>query len=135
ARRCRRLGPVAGRGRRCAALGPAFGLVGVARGADRKRAATASQIAARTWRSRPVCGTLRRMLIAQITDLHIRPAGRLAYGRVDTADYLERAVAALLGLGPLPGVGVGGGGFVGGWGPGGCGRLPPPLAPIPRRLF
>ena len=35
------------------------------------------------------------MLIAQITDTHIKPGGRLAYGRVDTAGHLERAVEHL----------------------------------------
>lgn len=44
------------------------------------------------------------MLIAQITDLHIKPAGRLAYRRVDTAPYLERAVAWLNALDPRPDV-------------------------------
>lgn len=33
--------------------------------------------------------------IAQISDLHIKVPGRLAYGRVDTAEALERCVAAL----------------------------------------
>src|ERR1700686_2910766 len=33
--------------------------------------------------------------IAQISDLHIKPPGSLAYGRVDTAAALERCVAAL----------------------------------------
>jgi Icc protein len=33
--------------------------------------------------------------IAQISDLHIKPPGVLAYGRVDTAQALERCVAAL----------------------------------------
>lgn len=37
------------------------------------------------------------MLIAQLTDLHIRPKGRLAYGLVDTASYLAEAVAVLAG--------------------------------------
>jgi Icc protein len=36
------------------------------------------------------------MIFAQITDLHIKAAGRLAYRKVDTADCLERAVAHLL---------------------------------------
>lgn len=35
------------------------------------------------------------MLIAQLTDTHIRPEGRLAYRKVDTAAYLERAVMHL----------------------------------------
>ncbi|MGD9868449.1 MAG: phosphodiesterase [Hyphomicrobiales bacterium] len=41
------------------------------------------------------------MLIAQLTDTHIRPPGRLAYRKVDTAAYLERAVEHLGKL-PLP---------------------------------
>ncbi|MBR0799393.1 phosphodiesterase [Bradyrhizobium jicamae] len=35
------------------------------------------------------------VLIAQISDLHIKPPGALAYGRVDTAKALERCVATL----------------------------------------
>lgn len=42
------------------------------------------------------------MLIAQITDSHITQPGQLAYGIVDTAACLERAVAALRGLSPPP---------------------------------
>jgi 3',5'-cyclic AMP phosphodiesterase CpdA len=42
------------------------------------------------------------MLIAQISDLHIRPQGALAYGIVETNVYLERAVFALLRLDPRP---------------------------------
>jgi 3',5'-cyclic-AMP phosphodiesterase len=37
----------------------------------------------------------RQIRIAQISDLHIKPPGALAYGRVDTAKALERCVAAL----------------------------------------
>ena len=35
------------------------------------------------------------MMIAQITDLHVRPRGRVAYERVDTNAMLEAAVAAI----------------------------------------
>jgi len=35
------------------------------------------------------------MMIAQITDMHIRPRGRIAYGRVDTNAMLAAAVATL----------------------------------------
>lgn len=35
------------------------------------------------------------MWIAQITDTHIKQVGKLTYGRVNTASYLERAVARL----------------------------------------
>jgi len=40
--------------------------------------------------------------IAQISDLHIKPPGALAYGRVDTAGALERCVAALNEFRPKP---------------------------------
>jgi Icc protein len=40
--------------------------------------------------------------IAQISDLHIKPPGTLAYGRVDTAHALERCVTALNELIPQP---------------------------------
>jgi Icc protein len=40
--------------------------------------------------------------IAQISDLHIKPPGALAYGRVDTAKALERCVAALNAFEPQP---------------------------------
>src|SRR3954467_1190248 len=36
------------------------------------------------------------MLIAQITDLHIRPPGKKAYGVVDTEAMLRAAVASIL---------------------------------------
>src|SRR5258708_10065354 len=40
--------------------------------------------------------------IAQISDLHIKSPGSLAYGRVDTARALERCVACLNALNPGP---------------------------------
>ncbi|MDQ1184468.1 phosphodiesterase [Agrobacterium larrymoorei] len=42
------------------------------------------------------------MLIAQITDLHIRPHGMLAYGVSETNLYAEHAIHALLRLDPRP---------------------------------
>lgn len=36
--------------------------------------------------------------LVQLTDLHIREPGRLAYGRINTAPYLERAVQSVLAL-------------------------------------
>lgn len=42
------------------------------------------------------------MLIAQLTDTHIRRPGSLAYGVVDTALYLDAAVEHLLALDPRP---------------------------------
>lgn len=41
-------------------------------------------------------------LLAQLTDLHIREPGRLAYGRLDTAPYLRQAVASVLRLKQQP---------------------------------
>ena len=42
------------------------------------------------------------MLIAQLTDTHIRQPGALAYNVVDTAIHLEAAVAHILALDPRP---------------------------------
>jgi 3',5'-cyclic AMP phosphodiesterase CpdA len=42
------------------------------------------------------------ILIAQISDLHIKPRGSLAYGRVDTAQALTRCIKALNALRPRP---------------------------------
>jgi 3',5'-cyclic AMP phosphodiesterase CpdA len=42
------------------------------------------------------------MLIAQISDTHIKPEGRLAYRRVDTALFLARAVEHVRALTPAP---------------------------------
>lgn len=41
-------------------------------------------------------------LLAQISDLHIRPPGKLLLDRIDTAGYLERCVARLNALDPRP---------------------------------
>ena len=42
------------------------------------------------------------MLIAQFSDTHIKPKGRLAYNKVDTASMLEKAVTHLLSLPQQP---------------------------------
>jgi 3',5'-cyclic AMP phosphodiesterase CpdA len=42
------------------------------------------------------------MLIAQITDTHVKLPGKLAYGRVDTAAMVRTCVAELLALDPQP---------------------------------
>lgn len=44
------------------------------------------------------------MLIAQISDMHIKKPGELLYGRIDTQGYLERAVAHVNALDPSPDV-------------------------------
>ena len=42
------------------------------------------------------------MLIAQISDTHIKPKGELAMGWVDTARHLARAMAHINALRPPP---------------------------------
>ena len=42
------------------------------------------------------------MLIAQISDMHVKADGELLYRRIDTAGYLERAVAHVNALDPRP---------------------------------
>ncbi|MEM7648500.1 MAG: metallophosphoesterase, partial [Cyanobacteria bacterium P01_A01_bin.70] len=42
------------------------------------------------------------MIIAQISDLHVQPAGQRAYGIVDTNHLLEAAIAQLNRLQPQP---------------------------------
>jgi 3',5'-cyclic AMP phosphodiesterase CpdA len=44
----------------------------------------------------------RQLRIAQISDLHIKPPGTLAYGRVDTAKALQRCIATLNAFEPAP---------------------------------
>src|SRR4051794_31095596 len=46
--------------------------------------------------------SIKPLRIAQISDLHIKPPGSLAYRRVDTAKALERCVAALNEFQPAP---------------------------------
>jgi 3',5'-cyclic-AMP phosphodiesterase len=46
--------------------------------------------------------TPKPVVVAQISDLHVKAPGSLAYGRVDTAKALERCVAALNALDPAP---------------------------------
>jgi 3',5'-cyclic AMP phosphodiesterase CpdA len=43
-----------------------------------------------------------QLRIAQISDLHVKPPGHLAYGRVDTAKALERCIATLNEFEPRP---------------------------------
>jgi len=52
------------------------------------------------------------MLIAQISDPHIKPEGQLAYNRINTAGFLARAVDHLLHLDPRPDVVLGTGDLI-----------------------
>ena len=63
------------------------------------------------------------MLIAQITDTHIKPEGSLAYGHVDTSAFLARAVDHILHLDPRPDVVLGTGDLVDGGTPAEYARL------------
>lgn len=78
---------------------------------------------------------MQGMSIAQITDMHIRPEGALAYGRVDTAPYLARAVEHLLRLRPRPDVVLATGDLVDGGSPEEYRRLRALLAPLTMPVF
>ena len=75
------------------------------------------------------------MLIAQITDTHIKPDGALAYKRVDTAGFLARAVDQLLHLDPRPDVVLATGDLVDGGRSEEYQRLRRLLAPLPMPVY
>jgi 3',5'-cyclic-AMP phosphodiesterase len=75
------------------------------------------------------------MLIAQISDLHIKPEGKLAYGVVDTAPYLVRAVAWLNALEPQPDVVLATGDLVDRGSPEEYARLREMLGPLRAPVF
>ena len=75
------------------------------------------------------------MLIAQLSDPHIKSPGQLLYDRVDTAGYLERAVAHVLKLDPLPDVVVMTGDLVDGGKPEEYAHLRRLIAPLPMPVY
>ncbi len=75
------------------------------------------------------------MLIAQLTDPHIKPEGRLAYRTVDTGACLEAAVAKLKALDPQPDIVVVTGDLVDAGDPEEYARLRRYLAPIEQPLY
>jgi len=75
------------------------------------------------------------MILAQITDTHIKPEGRLAYRRVDTTAYLARAVQHLLALDPKPDVVLATGDLVDAGLPEEYQRLRALLAPLPMPVY
>src|SRR5260221_7229686 len=70
------------------------------------------------------------MLIAQISDMHVKVEGELLYGRIDTAGFLERAVAHVGALDPRPDVVLATGDLVEGGKPEEYARLRRLLAPL-----
>lgn len=75
------------------------------------------------------------MLVAQITDMHIKPDGVLAYKRVDTAAFLARAVDHILHLDTPPDVVLGTGDLVDGGTAEEYQRLRRLLAPLPMPVY
>jgi 3',5'-cyclic AMP phosphodiesterase CpdA len=75
------------------------------------------------------------MLIAQLSDPHVKSPGQLLYDRIDTAGYLERAVAHVLRLDPLPDLVIMTGDLVDGGRAEEYALLRQLLAPLPMPLY
>jgi len=75
------------------------------------------------------------MLIAHISDLHIRRPGELAYRRVDTAAHLQRCVAHVMAQRPLPDMVVATGDLADSRQPAEYEHLARILAPLPMPLY
>ena len=75
------------------------------------------------------------MLIAQITDTHIKPEGSLADSHVDTSAFLARAVDHILHLDPRPDVVLGTGDLVDGGTSAEYARLRHLLSPLPMPVY
>lgn len=75
------------------------------------------------------------MIVAQISDPHIRAEGKRAYGRVDTAQHLANCIAALNGLDPRPDIVVLTGDLVHAGGPAEYANLARLLAPLDIPLY
>src|SRR3954468_21474648 len=86
---------------------------------------------------RPLLSKLdsRSMIIAHISDPHVVVPGALLYGRVDTADFLKRAVADLNRLDPPPDIVVITGDLVDKGEPEEYDRLRALLAPLAMPIF
>ncbi|MEK7996515.1 MAG: metallophosphoesterase, partial [Planctomycetota bacterium] len=75
------------------------------------------------------------MLIAQITDMHLKGEGELLFGRVDTTGFLERAVAHVNALDPRPDIVLATGDLVNDGGPEQYANLRRVLAPLDMPVF
>lgn len=75
------------------------------------------------------------MLIAQISDMHLKGEGELLYGRIDTTGFLERAVAHVNALDPRPDIVLATGDLVDNGGPEQYANLRRVLAPLEMPVF
>lgn len=75
------------------------------------------------------------MLIAQISDTHIKGEGVLAYGHIDTSGFLSRAVDHILHLDPRPDVVLATGDLVDAGTPAEYARLRHLLVPLPMPVY
>ncbi|HEV8436802.1 MAG TPA: phosphodiesterase [Methylomirabilota bacterium] len=75
------------------------------------------------------------MIIAQISDMHIRPSGQLAYRRVDTAGFLARCVEQLRTMSPPPDVVLATGDLVDAGDPAEYRQLRNLLSPLPMPVY
>ncbi len=75
------------------------------------------------------------MLIAQLSDMHLRSEGQLLYDRIDTGAYFERAIAHVLKLDPAPDVVLLTGDLVEAGRPEEYARLRRLIAPLPMPVY
>src|SRR6266550_639034 len=75
------------------------------------------------------------MLIAQISDMHVKAEGKLLFRRIDTAGFLERAVAHVNALDPRPDIVLATGDLVDGGKPEEYAHLRRMLAPLAMPLY
>lgn len=75
------------------------------------------------------------MLIAQISDTHLKRQDELLYGRIDTASYLERAVAHVNALDPRPDIVIATGDLVDGGKPEEYANFRRVLAPLSMPVY
>jgi 3',5'-cyclic-AMP phosphodiesterase len=75
------------------------------------------------------------MLIAQISDMHVKPEGALAYRRVETTTFLARCIAQICRMTPRPDVVLATGDLVDGGRPNEYERLRGLLTPLPMPVY
>ena len=75
------------------------------------------------------------MLIAQLSDIHLRPEGELLFDHIDTASYLERAVTHVMRLDPRPDIAIMTGDLVEAGKPEEYANLRRLIAPLPMPVY